>query len=279
MSSELRAVLSGVGLWAPGLPDFQSWVDAGMTKLEDGAEPERPPAELLHPRLRRRTSTLTRAAVTVAEAAAAEAGVGLDRSRFVLVSSYGEIQTTVDILAQLAEPEGPVSPTAFHNSVHNTATGYLSIATGNHRGATALAAGPHGLEAGLLDVFAGLGGAQIGGGEPELSVLIFAEELLPQPFARADADPTCAIALAFARDAGASAPESKALEARLLELGGDGGGEAGELHRSMLAPILPLLRRVADLRAGRPAGDPLALLAGRDPGVDRRWALDLRPIP
>ena len=146
----LHAYLRGIGLWTPRYPSFQAWVAAGSPEPqltdEDSSADARPAAELLHPRLRRRTSVLTRASVTALEAAAKQGGVGLDQLRFVLVSSFGEIETTVELLEQLGVPQGPVSPTKFHNSVHNTATGYMSIASGNHRESTALAGGPHNLE-------------------------------------------------------------------------------------------------------------------------------------
>ena len=159
-SKPLTAYLRGVGLWAPGFSSFAEWVTASRETgvapslvLAEGQAGGRPAAELLHPRLRRRTSVLTRASVTALEAAVREGGADLASVRFVLVSSFGEIETTVELLAQLADPQGPVSPTKFHNSVHNTATGYMSIASGNHREATALAGGPHNLEIAMLSLF------------------------------------------------------------------------------------------------------------------------------
>ena len=49
--------------------------------------------------------------------------------------------TTVDqLLGTLATPDGLVSPTQFHNSVHNAAIGYWSIGTGSKHPATSIAA-------------------------------------------------------------------------------------------------------------------------------------------
>jgi hypothetical protein len=237
---ELRARLCGVGMWAPAYPSFDSWRAAGLPDdLRVASSFEPPPAQLLHPRLRRRTSTLTRAAVTALEAALAHGRVSIDQVRFVLVSSFGEIETTVELLAQLGDPEGPVSPTKFHNSVHNTATGYMSIASGNHRESTALAGGPHNLEIGLLEALAGLAETQ------EDVVLIFAEELLPHPFERNDADPTFAVALHL-RAVGAPLSDSD-LELRVSSRApGPRSAVASAGLPTMVAPIVELLRAVAN---------------------------------
>lgn len=272
---ELRAAVRGVGLWTPNHPSFADWIAAGMpgdfqARTNDW---QKPPAELLHPRLRRRTSTLTRAAVTALEAALAGSGVAVSDVRLVLVSSFGEIETTVELLAQLAEPGGPVSPTKFHNSVHNTATGYMSIASGNNRESTALAGGPHNLEIGLLETLAGL--CESGGD----AVLIFAEELLPHPFEREEADPSFAVALHLATSV-ATAEAAAALELCLTQgpvaaLSNQPltPGVAGLGLPTMISPLVELLRAIAEPQHER---GPIAL-AGRDPAVDAAWTASLLP--
>jgi hypothetical protein len=288
---ELRARLCGVGMWTPAYADFDAWVAAGLP--DDlhvaSADAAPPPALLLHPRLRRRTSTLTRATVTAVEAALAGSGVAIDQVRFVLVSSFGEIETTVELLAQLGEPGGPVSPTKFHNSVHNTATGYLSIASGNNRESTALAGGPHNLEIGLLEALAGL--AETG----EDVVLLFAEELLPRPFERSDADPTFAVALHL--KAGSSLGES-GLELRVSNrtrgphsLGAIAAPSLPTMvaaHSASLpcSPIIELLRAVVGLRGGDLAISKRSILlapgsdhAGADgSAVETEWTASLHPL-
>lgn len=276
----LRAYLRGVGLWTPAHASFQAWVAAGMP-AELGLGPEqgpgsRPIAALLHPRLRRRTSVLTRATVTALEAATAQGGVALDSVRLVLVSSFGEIETTVELLAQLGQPQGPVSPTKFHNSVHNTATGYMSIASGNHREATALAGGPHNLEIGALELLAGLA---LDGGD---AVLLIAEELVPAPFARADADPTFALALHFGVEpAGPRHPSSLDLRVQLDPASAPEPGEppaaAGPGLPAMIAPVINLLRALARLSGGdaHPPAQAVALASAGDAAVEQAWTLTL----
>jgi hypothetical protein len=281
---ELRARLCGVGMWTPTYADFDAWVAAGLPDdLHVAvATPDfpPPPASLLHPRLRRRTSTLTRAAVTALEAALANTGVGIDKVRFVLVSSFGEIETTVDLLAQLGVPDGPISPTKFHNSVHNTATGYMSIASGNNRESTALAGGPHNLEIGLLEALAGL--AETG----EDVVLIFAEELLPHPFERSDAEATFAVALhlqALGAVEGSGSNEGLELRVTSRTRGPASPTVTAPSLPTMVAPIVELLRAVAGLREGDlTVSKRVILLASSHTGpggsaVESEWTASLHP--
>jgi hypothetical protein len=164
--------------------------------------------------------------------------------------------------------------------VHNTATGYMSIASGNHREATAIAGGPHNLDVGLLEALAGL--ADVGGDV----VLLFAEELLPAPFERSDADPTFAVALHLASEAAdpARPEQSRSLEIELrlsnalLDVNpasaGLAPGVGGVGLPSMLSPLLQLLRGIARVRDGDQTGS-FALTSGHDPGVESAWAVTL----
>ena len=173
--------LRGVGLWTPGYADAAAWSsrhvlgDRSETVRAPGADAPR--AELLPPMLRRRTSLLTRMAAEVA--AQAIAAAGLDRAHVTVIygSVYGEIRTTLDLLEALLDPVGPLSPTKFHNSVHNTAAGYVSIAAQNRGGNAAITAGRSTLAMGLIEC-AGLVAAGQG---PAL--LVIAEESLPEPLA------------------------------------------------------------------------------------------------
>ena len=170
----LALTLLGRGLWARGYADPAAYL-AQQADLS-GQDPR---AELLPARLRRRTSLLTRMAAEVVAQAIAGAGVDLKELVIVFGSVYGEIQATVDLLAQMVdEPGAPLSPAKFHNSVHNTATGYLSIATGSHAGATAVSAGAATLAVALLEAATALAACAA----PILVVL--AEEPLPEPLAQ-----------------------------------------------------------------------------------------------
>ncbi len=69
----------------------------------------------------------------------------------MFASSGGDGETIHEILATLAGPARELSPTRFHNSVHNVAAGYWSIATGAKTPATSLCAHDGSFAAGLLE--------------------------------------------------------------------------------------------------------------------------------
>jgi hypothetical protein len=162
-----RAVhLRGVGLWAPGVDDALAWVSG---RSEGAIEPK---AALIPPKLARRASFLSRMVAEVAGQAAA--GVDLSRVRTVHASAYGEVQT-LETLLNMLHDDGVLSPARFHNSVHNTAAGHLSIATSNRAFSTTIAAGAETVSMGLLEALALL---QDGGED----VLVLCADEAPGPF-------------------------------------------------------------------------------------------------
>ena len=175
---ELNLELRGVGLWTPGFADAAAWASREHVPGDrSGPGADAPRAELLPPMLRRRTSLLTRMAAEVAAQAIAAAGLDHAHVTVIYGSVYGEIRTTLDLLEALLDPAAPLSPTKFHNSVHNTAAGYVSIASQNRGGNAAITAGRSTLAMGLIEC-AGLVAAGQG---PAL--LVIAEESLPEPLA------------------------------------------------------------------------------------------------
>ncbi len=91
--------------------------------------------------LRRRSSRATQMAFTAATAACAQANRSPAALPAVFASVAGEICTTDQLCLELAKPDGVVSPSAFHNSVQNTAAGYWGIVQQCTQPASALAAG------------------------------------------------------------------------------------------------------------------------------------------
>ena len=95
----------------------------------------------------------------------------------VFGSAYGEILIAFEQL-DMIEREGVPSPARFKNSVHNTASGHVSIATGNTGFTTALAAGPATFAMCLLEAWVWL---ETHGGSVIVSV---ADEPLPDHLAK-----------------------------------------------------------------------------------------------
>jgi hypothetical protein len=137
--------VAGLGFWAPGLSGPRALVSDSI----DSAVVE-PACALLPSRLARRTSILTRMLIEVVAQAGATAQVDLASVPTVFATAYGEIETLHSLLAMLGE-DGELSPTKFHNSVYNTASGYFSIAALNKAFTTTVAAGAETVALALLE--------------------------------------------------------------------------------------------------------------------------------
>mgnify|MGYP001056581811 CR=1 FL=1 len=148
--STLRVHVEGVGLWSPALADFTA-----MRALLDGAPPPaapaRPAAATLPPNERRRAPESVLLAVEAAGQAVAMSGRDAATLACVFASSHGDQAITDYMCATLARTPAELSPTRFHNSVHNAAVGYWTIATGCHAPSTAICAQRASFGAGLLE--------------------------------------------------------------------------------------------------------------------------------
>jgi hypothetical protein len=112
-------------------------------------------------------------AVEVCAQAAAQSAVNLREVPTVFGSANGEIQIAFQQM-DMIEQDGVPSPARFKNSVHNTASGHVSISTGNMAFTTALAAGGATFAMCLLEAWAWL---HVHPGEIIVSV---ADESLPE---------------------------------------------------------------------------------------------------
>lgn len=74
----------------------------------------------------------------------------------VFATSDADMEILHRICEALTEPQRNVSPTDFHNSVHNAAAGYWGIAAGVRGASTTIAAYDYGLAAGLREALAKL---------------------------------------------------------------------------------------------------------------------------
>jgi hypothetical protein len=178
------AYVGGVGLCVP-----QKGGTAGWSATFPGLTPSDPSGDILPPVLRRRASSLARMAAAVAGQAARQASIDLSRVPLILGSAYGEIVDAVEMMREFGGPTALPSPTRFHNSVHNAAAAYLSIATGNHGFNTALAAGKATPVATMLEAMALLDEC---GGD---ALLVLLDEPPPEPFVPAEPYPAAAVAM------------------------------------------------------------------------------------
>jgi hypothetical protein len=89
--------------------------------------------------------------VRVAQEAIAQSGLEPREVPTVFASSGGEMAVFDKLCRTLAAPERMISPTLFHQSVHNTAAGYWGIATTGQKSSTALSCYDDTFAAGLLE--------------------------------------------------------------------------------------------------------------------------------
>ncbi|SMM99130.1 3-oxoacyl-[ACP] synthase [uncultured Candidatus Thioglobus sp.] len=94
----------------------------------------------------RRTTTVIRLVLKALESIKCGANTAA-----IFASSEGDLDITDKICKTLATEAKMVSPTLFHNSVHNAPAGYFSIATGMTTPSTSLSAGDDTFSAGLIE--------------------------------------------------------------------------------------------------------------------------------
>jgi Beta-ketoacyl synthase, N-terminal domain len=148
---ELTAYVDGIGVLGPGLPDWPctARVLAGQTPWTAAAT-ELPMPQCLSGAERRRVSTLVKLTLAAGLEASAAAAVDAGTLASVFTSSGGDGRTCHEICLALAG-DRQISPTRFHNSVHNAAAGYWGIATGSREASNALCAHDGSFAAGLLE--------------------------------------------------------------------------------------------------------------------------------
>jgi len=151
----MKLYVNGIGTLGPGLVGWAGSraVLAGEIPLCETAPPE-PSASLLPPNERRRSSETVRWALHVAQEAMQQAEVDAREVATVFASSDGETGVLDRLCTALAAPQRTISPTLFHHSVHNAASGYWGIATGAQQSSTVLACYDSSFCAALLEAAA-----------------------------------------------------------------------------------------------------------------------------
>ncbi|MEQ1580116.1 MAG: beta-ketoacyl synthase chain length factor [Steroidobacteraceae bacterium] len=256
-AAPVRVYIEGIGVWSPGLEDWArtSAVLRGEAPFKPEAVPLPSPA-VLPAAERRRSPATARIAVQVASEACGHAGNDASLLPSVFASSHGDTEIS-DYLCRELAGNAPLSPTKFHNSVHNAASGYWTIAVGCMQSATALSGGDESFAYGLLE--AGL--QAVGSSRPVL--LVAYDHAAPAPlssvcsisrtfgvaFVLSPVVTPHSIALVELRD-----PDQRARDAVML------APELLSLHSgNPAARALPLLSCLAAARAATLSVSPLCL--------------------
>ena len=233
------AWIEGIGLIGPGLSD---WVQATVVlRGECDYLPARcalplPPA--LPPAERRRTGAAVRVAIAAATAATEAAGRPASTLATVFSASGGDGDNCHAICEVLASSERFISPTRFHNSVHNAPAGYWSIAAQAMVASTSMAAYDGSFAAGLLEAIVQVQASH----EPRL--LIAYDTAYPEPlFSKRPIPDAFAVALVLV-------PERTERSFASVNVAFGSGAPDRCVHPALEA-----------LRAGNPAARSLPLLA------------------
>lgn len=147
----MRVAVEAVGVLAPGLSNWElakrvltrqhAYVPAAL---------EVPQPACLQPAERRRSSPTVRLAIAAAEQALQKSSIPTEDMAMVF-SSYEAAGVITHQLCEALAGNREVSPTQFHNSVHNAPCGYYSIAMGAKRAASSVCRGEWSFAAGLLN--------------------------------------------------------------------------------------------------------------------------------
>ena len=146
------AFVNGVALWAPRIPGWNlaAPVLRGETAAAEQPAP-RPVPAVLAPTERRRAPDTVAIALEVAARACESAGADPRELASVFACTEGDMAISDYMSETLARTPTLISPTRFHNSVHNAAAGYWCIGTGCMQPYTALSAHTDTFGEGLLE--------------------------------------------------------------------------------------------------------------------------------
>jgi hypothetical protein len=202
----LAANVRAFAAWAPGLESRAAWEAWAQEPAPLAAEGV-PDARFLPAMLRRRCTPLTRIMLRAAYDACPEPL--LAEVRTVFASRHGSINESIELIECVARGL-PLSPAKFSHTVHNAQAGLFSIAAGNRRASSSLAAQEDTLGHGWLEALAHL---EREPGRPLL--LVVGDVPLAPTFAPLVKEPVCSYGVAFLLGRGGEgAPVSFELAAR-----------------------------------------------------------------
>jgi len=186
MSLPLTAWIEGIGFLAPGLPD---WPTARAIlrgeQLYVAAPSVLPAPAILPPAERRRASRVVKLTLAIGLEAAAHAEADVATLATVFSASGADGHNCHALCEQLATDDRQISPTRFHNSVHNAAAGYWGIATHAMAPCQVICGFDASFGAGLLDAL----GQVVVDGQPTL--LIAYDSEYPEPLHAKRDTPDC----------------------------------------------------------------------------------------
>lgn len=240
MTSELTAYIEGIGLLAPGLTDWSSSraILSGLQSYQS-SKTVIPTPELLPAAERRRASDIVKLTLATSLEAIAAAGLQEENLPSVFSFSNGDGINCHTICEMLASEDRQISPTRFHNSVHNAAAGYWSIATETMATSSVLCAFDASFGAGLLDAL-----TQVVVDNTRC-ILMASDTPYPEPmFTNRPIPDNCGIALIFAPQVG-----SKTIAKIKVSITRDEADQFDDITLEALRMAIPAARGLPLLQA------------------------------
>jgi hypothetical protein len=151
-ASPALVYVEGISVWSPRLPNWE--IARAVIRGEQPA-PEavltRPQTSLLPPTERRRIPDSVAIALEVGLRASEASGRDRTSMPAVFASTHGDTPISDYMCSTLASTPSLISPTKFHNSVHNAAAGYWTIGVRSYAPYTSITAYDFTFAAGLLE--------------------------------------------------------------------------------------------------------------------------------
>ena len=148
----LDVFVEGIGLLGPGLDSWPHGREQlGGVTPHLAARCALPLPMALPAAERRRAGAVVRISLAVGREAVAASGLDAAALPSVFTSSSGDAINCHEICSALASADRLISPTRFHNSVHNASSGYWSISSGSMAPSSVLCARDASFAAGLLE--------------------------------------------------------------------------------------------------------------------------------
>jgi len=267
----MRVGICGIGIWARGMRHWDEFCALVMTGDDSTRPAWQPPAPAAIPaRERRRSPLMVKLAVEVAHQAcdrAADGIDGFDRQAVATVfsSSIGDTEITDYMCRTLATEAKVLSPTRFHNSVHNAPAGYWSISAGNRAPSNSIACSRESFPLALLEA----GTISVAEARPVL--LVVSDICVPAPLGEVYpiGEPFGAALLLDASAAGEQVQDDEARGGAAWEV----SVEPGAARTAWPEVRHPLLRAISECN---PAARCLALLESVATGSQRtlQWPLN-----
>jgi hypothetical protein len=152
VAASLAAFIDGVGLLGPGLSDWAQGRQCLAGSLAYVSARTVLPLPMALPSAeRRRAGAVIKVSLGVGREAVDASGLQASGLPSVFSSSSGDPLNCHEICSALASGDRLISPTRFHNSVHNASSGYWSISSSAMASSSVLCARDGGFAAGLLE--------------------------------------------------------------------------------------------------------------------------------